>query len=127
MRRHDNGPPPQNGLRGSGPSGSRARLPVPSCNHIIPKMADRSKPIRESAREGAYVAGWENKSGKFNRVFDDEGKKVGRAPSNSQLERAQRVIIRNGDDFYTVGALTKHYDIDEAIDEILDYYKEQES
>lgn len=85
-------------------------------------MADR---LRDSDQyENARIAGWESSDGEYHTVYNDDGKKIGRAPSDHSLETANRVVIQHGDDYYTVGPLTPDYEIDEAIDEITDYYGE---
>lgn len=83
-------------------------------------MADR---LRESDRfDNARVAGWETRKGKYHAVYNADGDKVGRAPSDRSLERAERVVIQHGDEFMTVGQLTPDYTIDDAIAEIEDVY-----
>jgi hypothetical protein len=82
--------------------------------------------LRESEQfDNARVVGWESRDGKYHGVYDADGEKVGRAPSDESLERARRVVIQHGDEYMTVGALTPDYNIDEAIAEIEDLYGEK--
>lgn len=80
-------------------------------------------PNGESDRyEGVEVAGYENQYGEF---FNTEH---GNAPSDYDLENANRVIIaidelKDGEptgerNYYTVGALTDDYTLDDAVDDI---------
>lgn len=80
------------------------------------------KLVRGEKFPDAYVAAWEGRNGQYHVVYDEDGKKVGREPTDHSVEMARRVAIRHGNDFYTVEALTSAYNIDEAIQEILDYY-----
>jgi hypothetical protein len=73
----------------------------------------------------ARVVGWENREGTYHGVYDTEMEKIGRAPSDRQLEGANRVLINWDGDFYTVDALTPDYDLGEAIDELKDLYGDQ--
>lgn len=87
-----------------------------------------ARPLRESDDfDNARVVGWESRDGKYHGVWDADGDKVGRAPSDLSLERAERVVIQHGDEYLTVGALSPDYTIDEAIAEIEDYYSESGS
>lgn len=72
--------------------------------------------------DNARVVGWESRDGKYHPVYDADGNKVGRAPSDLSLERAERTVIQHGDDYLTVGALSPDYTVDEAIAEIEDAY-----
>lgn len=70
----------------------------------------------------SYVAGWESRDGNYHAVYDEDGDKVGRAPSDYSLEMAFNVVIYHDGDYYTVGALTDDYDLGEAIAELEDLY-----
>ena len=70
----------------------------------------------------AHVAGWESRDGTYHTVYDTEQNKVGRNPTDRSLESAHRVIILWDDDFYTVGALTPDYGLEDAIHDLQDYY-----
>lgn len=85
-------------------------------------MASR---LRESDEfSDAVVVGWESRNGEYHTVYDADGDKVGRAPANISLETAERTVIEYDGEYYTVGALTDDYTLDDAIDEILDQYGE---
>lgn len=72
----------------------------------------------------ARVVGWESKDGRYHTVYNDDDRKVGRAPSDRSLERAHRIVFRNEDEYFTVGSLTADYGLDDAIAEIEDYYSD---
>jgi hypothetical protein len=72
----------------------------------------------------ARVAGWESRDGNYHTVYDSDGEKVGRAPSDHSLESADRVVVEWNDEYYTVDAFTDDYGLDEAIAELEDVYGE---
>lgn len=71
------------------------------------------------------VVGWESRDGKYHTVYNDDDRKVGRAPSDRSLERAERIVFQNDGDYYTVGPLTPDYGLDDAMAEIEDYYSDE--
>lgn len=81
-------------------------------------------PLNRADQADAYVVRWTNRKGNVHTVYDANGDKVGRAPSDRSLKNADRVVIYNKDkdEYYTVNNLTDDYDIDEVIAEIEDYY-----
>ena len=86
-------------------------------------MASR---LRESEQfDDARVVGWESRDGSYHAVYDQDDHKVGRAPSDTSLEGADRTVIQWDGDYYTVGALTEDYTLDDAIHELQDLYGEQ--
>ena len=85
-------------------------------------MASR---LRESDKHSdTRVVGWESRNGKYHAVYDSDNHKVGRAPSDRSLERAERIVYEHEKEFYTVGPLTPDYGLDDAIAELEDYYSE---
>lgn len=72
----------------------------------------------------ARVVGWESRDGRYHTVYNEDGRKVGRAPSDRSLERAPRIAFQNEGDYFTVGPLTADYGLDDAIAEIEDYYSD---
>lgn len=70
----------------------------------------------------ARVAGWESRNGTYHTVYDTEMGKVGRNPTDRSLESAHRVVLNWDGDFYTIGALTPDYDLEDAIHDLQDYY-----
>lgn len=81
--------------------------------------------LRESdAFADSRVVGWESRNGEYHTVYDADGEKVGRAPSDHSLETAHRVVFIHEGEYYTVGALTEDYGIDDAIAELEDLYGE---
>ena len=88
---------------------------------MVPKV-----PLRDSEDHSDYVvAGWESADGTYHTVYDTDGDKVGRAPSDHSLESAERIVIYDGEDeFFTVyDGFNDEYGIDEAIDEWEDAYE----
>jgi hypothetical protein len=82
--------------------------------------------LRESDDfESARVVGWESRDGRYHPVYSADGDKVGRAPSDTSLERAHRVVMQVDGDYITTGALTPDYTIDDAIAEIKDFYSDE--
>lgn len=87
---------------------------------ILSQLATR---LRESDDfPNARVVGWEGRDGTYHPVYDSEGEKVGRAPTDRSLENAERTVIEYDGEFFTVGALTPDYNIDEALSELEDFY-----
>ena len=85
-------------------------------------MASR---LRESEKfADTRVVGWESRDGKYHTVYDSDDHKVGRNPTNRSLENATRTVFIHEGDYYTVGALTDDYGLDEAIAELEDHYGE---
>ena len=83
-------------------------------------MASR---LRESdAFPDARVVGWESRDGEYHAVYDVDDTKVGRAPSDRSLETAQRTIFIHEGEYYTIGALSDDYELDDAIAELEDLY-----
>jgi len=83
-------------------------------------MASR---LRESDLSAdTHVVGWESRDGTYHAVYDTDDHKIGRAPSDRSLERADRTVFIHEGDYYTVGALTEDYTLDEAIEELMDLY-----
>lgn len=76
----------------------------------------------ESSKYNAHVVGWENRAGRYHTVYDTDGNKVGRNPSNRSLEMADRVVIDWKGEYFTVPGLTDDYDLTEAIAELDDVY-----
>jgi hypothetical protein len=72
----------------------------------------------------AHVAGWESRDGSYHTVYNTDGDKVGREPSDQSLESAERVVVELNGEFYTVDAFTDEYDLGEAIAELEDMYGE---
>lgn len=86
-------------------------------------MASR---LRESdSSSDTRVVGWESRDGTYHAVYDVDDHKVGRAPSDRSLESADRVIFIHDGDYYTVGALSEDYTLDEAISELQDLYGDE--
>lgn len=80
-------------------------------------------PLRES-NEGVKVAGWESPDGRYHTVYNMDGKKVGREPSDRQMERARRVVIfdpKTGD-YHTIAKVTPRLNLDRVIQKIRDHY-----
>lgn len=81
-------------------------------------MASR---LRESDEfSDTRVVGWESRNGEYHTVYDADDKKVGRHPTDRSLESADRVVFIHDGDYYTVGALTDDYGLDDAIAELED-------
>lgn len=77
--------------------------------------------LRESDKfADARVVGWESRDGSYHAVYNADDEKVGRAPSDRSLESADRVVFILDDEYYTVGALSEDYTIDDAIAELED-------
>lgn len=68
----------------------------------------------------ARVVGWESRNGTYRAVYDADDVKVGRAPADRSLESANRVVFQLDDEYYTVGALSPDYTMDDAIAELED-------
>jgi len=83
-------------------------------------MASRLRESDESA--DTRVVGWESRDGSYHAVYDADDEKVGRAPSDRSLESADRVVFIHDDEYYTVGALSDDYTLDDAIAELEDLY-----
>jgi hypothetical protein len=85
-------------------------------------------PLRNSEdNPNIVVAGWENQHGTYHSVYDSDGDKVGRGPTDGSLESAERVVLYDteSDRFFTIdGGLFPDYGIDEAIDDDKDKYGE---
>lgn len=81
--------------------------------------------LRDSEK-GVRIAGWESRDGKYHTVYNEDGKKVGRAPSDKQLERSERAVIWDpqSKEFYTISRITPRLDLDRLIEKIRDYYSE---
>lgn len=79
---------------------------------------------KESEAYDARVVGWE-RAGSYHTVFNDDGDKVGRFPTDYQAEMADRVVIEWNGDYYTIQGLTDDYDLDDAIAELEDLYGDQ--
>lgn len=75
-----------------------------------------------SSKYDSKVVGWENRSGAYHTVYNSDGDKVGRNPTNRSLEMADRVVIEWKGEFYTVPGLTDDYELDDAISELEDVY-----
>jgi len=85
-------------------------------------MASR---LRESDEfSDARVVGWESRDGEYHAVYDADDNKVGRAPSDRSLESAERTVFVHDDEYYTVGALSEDYTLDDAIAELEDLYSD---
>lgn len=85
-------------------------------------MASR---LRESdGSKDTRVVGWESRAGTFRAVYDADDNKVGRAPSDRSLESADRVVFIHNGDYFTVGALSDDYTLDDAIAELEDLYSD---
>lgn len=83
-------------------------------------MASR---LRESDKfSDARVVGWESRDGNYHGVYDADDNKVGRNPTDRSLERAERVVFLHEEEYYTVGALSADYGLDDAIAELEDLY-----
>lgn len=81
-------------------------------------MASR---LRESDEfSDTRVVGWESRNGTYHTVYDADDNKVGRAPTNRSLEVADRTVFIHDGDYYTVGALSDDYTLDDAIAELED-------
>ena len=79
--------------------------------------------LRDSEQfDDARVVGWESRDGNYHAVYDLDDHKVGRAPTNRSLEGADRTVIQWNGEYYTVGALTDDYTLDDAIHELQDLY-----
>lgn len=76
----------------------------------------------EAQKYDAHVVGWEGRNGKYHTVYDGDGNKVGRNPTDRSLEMADRVVITWKGEYYTVPGLTQDYDLDDAIAELDDVY-----
>jgi len=66
------------------------------------------------------VVGWESRDGTYHTVYDADDNKIGRAPSDHSLEVANRTVFIHEGDYYTVGALSADYGLDDAIAELED-------
>lgn len=77
-------------------------------------------------KSGVKVVGWESPDGKFHQVYNMDGKKVGRSPTDRQMERARRVVILDPKtkDYHTIQKVTPRLDLDKVIEAIRDYYSE---
>lgn len=85
------------------------------------RIADMARRLREGERfPGVRVVGWENRNGKYHAVYDQDEAKVGRAPTDRSLERAERIVFSLDENYYTVGPLTPDYGLDDAIQELED-------
>lgn len=73
---------------------------------------------------GARVVGWESRDGTYHAVYNADDEKVGRNPTDRSLESADRVVFQYEGEYYTVGALSDDYDLDEALAEIEDIYSD---
>ena len=62
----------------------------------------------------------ESRNGKYHTTYNQDGDKVGRAPTDRSLERAERIVFEYEGNFYTVGPLTQDYGIDDAMKELED-------
>lgn len=81
-------------------------------------MASR---LRESDQfSDTRVVGWESRNGTYHAVYDTDDNKVGRAPTDRSLESADRTVFIHEGDYYTVGALSEDYGLDDAIAELED-------
>lgn len=78
-------------------------------------------PRWEAEDYDAHVVGWE-RNGNYRTVYDDDGDKVGRNPTDSQLEGADRIVIDWDGEYFTTGPLTDDYTLDDAIEELEDLY-----
>ncbi len=81
-------------------------------------MASR---LRESDQfSDTRVVGWESRDGTYHAVYDADDNKVGRAPSDRSLESADRTVFIHNGSYYTAGALSDDYGLDDAIAELED-------
>jgi hypothetical protein len=79
--------------------------------------------LRESDEfSETHVVGWESRDGTYHAVYDADDNKVGREPTDRSLESADRVVFVHEGDYYTVGALSDDYELDDAIAELEDLY-----
>lgn len=85
-------------------------------------MASRLRESDESS--DTRVVGWESRDGTYHSVYDTDDVKVGRNPTDRSLESADRVAFISDGDYYTVGALSDDYTLDDAMAEIEDFYRE---
>lgn len=83
-------------------------------------MPDKDTPPLRDSGKGVTVGGWESRDGTYHRVTDNDLEKVGRAPTDSQLENARRIVINYQGKWYTSGPITPEYDFDDVIDELRD-------
>jgi len=84
-------------------------------------MASR---LRESDKSSdTHVVGWESRDGTYHAVYDADDRKVGRAPTDRSLESADRTVFIHDGDYYTIGALSSEYPLDDAIAELEDLYE----
>lgn len=79
----------------------------------------------ESSKYDAHVVGWEGRNGRYHTVFDWDGNKVGRNPTDRSLEMADRVVIDWKGEYFTVPGLTDDYELDDAIAELDDVYADK--
>lgn len=81
--------------------------------------------LRDSDK-GVLVVGWESRDGKYHTVYNETGKRVGRSPTDRQMERASRVVIRDPqtEDYHTISKVTPRLDLDQLIEKIRDHYRE---
>lgn len=86
-------------------------------------MASRLRDSEEFS--DTRVVGWESRDGEYHAVYNTEDDKVGRAPSDRSLESAERTVFIHEGEYYTVGALSDDYELDDAIAELEDLYSEQ--
>lgn len=84
-------------------------------------MANR---LRDSDDFNARVVGWESRDGQYHAVYDADGVKIGRAPSDYSLEASDRVVVEKDGAFYTLPPLTEDYPLDEALHELEDFYSQ---
>lgn len=77
--------------------------------------------LRESDKfPDVRVVGWEGRNGQYHSVYDADDNKVSRAPTDRSLESAERIVFIHDEEYYTVGALSDDYGIDDAIAELED-------
>jgi hypothetical protein len=72
----------------------------------------------------ARVVAWESRKGTFRTAYDADDNKVGRNPTDRSLESADRVVFIHDGDYFTVGALSDDYTLDDAIAELEDLYSD---
>lgn len=76
-------------------------------------------PLRHSDK-GVKIGGWESKDREYHQVLDINGDKIGREPSDRQLESARRVVIQYKSKWYTSGPLSPDLTLDDVISELED-------
>jgi formylmethanofuran:tetrahydromethanopterin formyltransferase len=82
--------------------------------------------LHDSPDQGVKVVGWESPDGRYHAVYDIDDKKVGREPSDRQMEGARRVVLKDPEtgEYHTIAKVTPRLDLDRVIQRIRDHYKE---